>query len=111
MASTVPCEKVLEEHLQDPEFREEWERTAVARAVANQVLNIESIAGCPRPRWRVNSGFPRPSSDGWSWASTSLRSAPSAGCPRCSVCDFCWRFTRSGNQTKARLWSTVQMNA
>lgn len=38
MTHTVPYEKVLEEHLKDPEFRAEWERTAVARAVANQVL-------------------------------------------------------------------------
>lgn len=29
---------MLEEHLNDPAFRAEWERTAFARAVANQVL-------------------------------------------------------------------------
>lgn len=38
MTHTVPFEKVLEEHLKDPEFRAEWERTAFARAVANQIL-------------------------------------------------------------------------
>lgn len=30
--------EVLAEDLQDPEFREEWERTALAREVANRVV-------------------------------------------------------------------------
>jgi ribosome-binding protein aMBF1 (putative translation factor) len=30
--------EVLAEDLQDPEFREEWERTALARDVANRVV-------------------------------------------------------------------------
>ena len=30
----IPFERVLEEHLRDPEFRAEWERLAPARAVA-----------------------------------------------------------------------------
>ena len=36
--ATVSYEEMLAEQLQDPDFREEWERTAVARAVANQVI-------------------------------------------------------------------------
>lgn len=31
-------EDVLQEELEDPEFREFWERTALARAVANQII-------------------------------------------------------------------------
>jgi transcriptional regulator with XRE-family HTH domain len=34
----VPFEKVLERHLENPEFRSEWERLAPARAVANSVI-------------------------------------------------------------------------
>ena len=34
----IPFEKVLEEHLRDPEFRAEWERLAPARAVANRLV-------------------------------------------------------------------------
>ena len=32
------ADEVLAEELKDPEFRREWERTALARAVANQVI-------------------------------------------------------------------------
>jgi transcriptional regulator with XRE-family HTH domain len=39
MSSTlVPWKDVLEESLTDDEFREDWERTAFARAVAQQVI-------------------------------------------------------------------------
>lgn len=31
-------ERLLEEQLKDPDFRADWERTALARAVANQVI-------------------------------------------------------------------------
>ena len=34
MNKGIPWREVLQEHLADPEFRAEWERTAVARAVA-----------------------------------------------------------------------------
>ena len=32
------ADEVLQEQLQDPAFREEWERTALARAVATRVV-------------------------------------------------------------------------
>ncbi|MEJ7816796.1 MAG: helix-turn-helix transcriptional regulator [Rubrobacter sp.] len=32
------ADEVLAEDLKDPKFREEWERTALARAVANHVI-------------------------------------------------------------------------
>lgn len=34
----ITFEQILEEDLKDPEFRAEWERTALARAVANEVV-------------------------------------------------------------------------
>ena len=34
----IPFEQILEEELQDPEFRAEWERLAPARAVANRLI-------------------------------------------------------------------------
>lgn len=34
----VPWKDVLDESLEDPDFREDWERTAFARAVAQQVI-------------------------------------------------------------------------
>lgn len=34
----IPFEQLLERQLRDPEFREEWERLAPARAVANRLI-------------------------------------------------------------------------
>lgn len=34
----VTFEEMLKEHLEDPEFREEWERTALARTVAHRLI-------------------------------------------------------------------------
>jgi DNA-binding XRE family transcriptional regulator len=38
MAQTVSFREMLHEQMKDPDFRAEWERTAFARAVANQVI-------------------------------------------------------------------------
>ncbi|TAK22487.1 MAG: XRE family transcriptional regulator [Chloroflexota bacterium] len=38
----IPWEDVLTEQLRDPEFRSEWDRTALARAVANAVVTYRS---------------------------------------------------------------------
>lgn len=38
----VPFEEVLAKHLGDPEFRAEWERTAVARAVAIRIVGYRA---------------------------------------------------------------------
>jgi hypothetical protein len=43
--------EVLDDMLKDPQFREQWERTALARAVAEAVLR----GGW---RWRGNGRFP-----------------------------------------------------
>src|SRR5688500_15723540 len=41
----IPFERVLEEHLRDPEFRAEWERLAPARAVANRLIAYRADHG------------------------------------------------------------------
>lgn len=46
MSETIRFEDFLKEQLQDPAFHEEWERTAYARAIANQVI-----------RYRVEHGL------------------------------------------------------
>jgi transcriptional regulator with XRE-family HTH domain len=42
---TIPFEQILEEELQDPEFRAEWERLAPARAVANRLIAYRADHG------------------------------------------------------------------
>jgi DNA-binding XRE family transcriptional regulator len=41
----IPFERVLEEHLHDPEFRAEWERLAPARAVAISLVAYRADHG------------------------------------------------------------------
>ena len=41
----IPFEQILEEELQDPEFRAEWERLAPARAVANRIIAYRADHG------------------------------------------------------------------
>ena len=41
----IPFERVLEEHLRDPEFRAEWERLAPARAVAISLVAYRADHG------------------------------------------------------------------
>ena len=47
---------VLAEDLKDPEFRARWERTALARAVANASSAIGPSAASRRARWRSSLG-------------------------------------------------------
>ena len=42
MSELKSREEVLAEHLQDPEYRAEWERTALARAVALEVTRYRA---------------------------------------------------------------------
>ncbi len=44
--SMISLDQILENEMQDPEFREHWERTTLARAVANQVI-----------KYRINHGL------------------------------------------------------
>ena len=41
----IPFEQILEEELQDPDFRAEWERLAPARAVANRLIAYRADHG------------------------------------------------------------------
>jgi transcriptional regulator with XRE-family HTH domain len=45
MDDLIPFEQLLEEELQDPEFRAEWERLAPARAVANRLVAYRAERG------------------------------------------------------------------
>lgn len=46
----IPHEMVLAEDLRDPEFRAEWERTAVARWLAVEVVHYRSVHGLSQSR-------------------------------------------------------------
>lgn len=41
----IPFDELLKEQMSDPDFREDWERTALARAVANQVIRYRTRHG------------------------------------------------------------------
>lgn len=41
----IPHEEVLAEDLRDPEFRAAWEKTAVARWLANEVVHYRAVHG------------------------------------------------------------------
>lgn len=43
--NTKTFDEALAEDLKDPEFRAEWERTAVARAVANEIVKYRGEQG------------------------------------------------------------------
>jgi ribosome-binding protein aMBF1 (putative translation factor) len=45
MTETIRFEDFLEKQLQDPDFREESERTAYTRAIANQVIRYRVAHG------------------------------------------------------------------
>ena len=73
MKNLIGADEVLPEHLQDPAFRAEWERTALARAVALAVVGypvkhnltqtqLAKMLGMRQPHIaRVESGEPNPS--------------------------------------------------
>ena len=42
LAQLIPNDKVLEKDLKDPEFREQWERTALARWLAVEVAHYRA---------------------------------------------------------------------
>lgn len=44
-AELIPHEEVLAQDLRDPEFRAEWERTAVARWLAVEVAHYRAVHG------------------------------------------------------------------
>lgn len=53
-------EEVLADHLRDPDFRREWERTALARAVALQVLVYRTDQGLSQRALAQKLGMTQP---------------------------------------------------
>lgn len=45
LTELIPDEEVLARDLQDPEFRAEWERTAIARWLAVEVAHYRAVHG------------------------------------------------------------------
>jgi DNA-binding XRE family transcriptional regulator len=52
--------EVLGEHLKDPDFREEWERTAFARAVAMRVVAYRAEHGLSQSQLARTLGVSQP---------------------------------------------------
>jgi ribosome-binding protein aMBF1 (putative translation factor) len=53
-------EQVLKESLQDPEFRREWERTALARAVATRLAQYRAAHGLSQSGLARELGMQQP---------------------------------------------------
>ena len=45
LSDLTPADRVLADHLADPAFRDEWERTALARAMALRVVSYRAEQG------------------------------------------------------------------
>lgn len=54
------ADEVLAEDLKDPKFREEWERTALARALANQVVAYRAKHGLTQRQLADRVGMKQP---------------------------------------------------
>jgi ribosome-binding protein aMBF1 (putative translation factor) len=54
------AEQVLAEQLEDPAFREEWDRTAVARAVATRVVAYRAQHGMSQAALARTMGVSQP---------------------------------------------------
>jgi len=53
-------DEVLSEDLKDPEFRARWERTALARAVANRVISYRTQRGLSQGELAEQLGMKQP---------------------------------------------------
>lgn len=60
LADLKTSEEVLAEHLRDPDFRREWERTAVARAVAVKVIAYRAEHGLSQRALAQELGMTQP---------------------------------------------------
>ena len=56
----INARDVLQEHLQNPEFRAEWERTALARAVALAVVGYRAKHGLTQTQLAQKLGVRQP---------------------------------------------------
>jgi DNA-binding XRE family transcriptional regulator len=60
-ASDLPSyDEVLAEQLDDPEFRQEWDRTAFARLVANRVVSYRAEHGLSQAELGKRLGMAQP---------------------------------------------------
>ncbi|MGI8552816.1 MAG: helix-turn-helix domain-containing protein [Dehalococcoidia bacterium] len=57
---TQQFEEVLEEQLEDPEFREHWQRTALARAVAMSSIRYRGEHGLSQKQLAELAGWKQP---------------------------------------------------
>ena len=60
LADMVTQEELLQKELADPAFRAEWERTALARAVATQVVGYRARHGLTQKRLAEELGVKQP---------------------------------------------------
>ncbi len=60
LSDTKTSEQALDQELRDPAFRREWERTAVARAVALKVLAYRTDHGLSQRALAKNLGMTQP---------------------------------------------------
>jgi predicted transcriptional regulator len=54
------AQEILAEQLRDPAFREEWQRTAIARAVANKVVTYRAEHGLSQTQLARKLGVSQP---------------------------------------------------
>ena len=60
IAHLKTARQLLQEHLEDPEFRKEWERTALARAVAIEVISYRAENGISQTELGRRLGMHQP---------------------------------------------------
>ncbi len=60
MAKAVPFESVLADHLGDPQFRREWERTSAARALAVWLVRYRAEHGLSQRALAARVGMKQP---------------------------------------------------
>jgi ribosome-binding protein aMBF1 (putative translation factor) len=60
LSDMKPLDQVIEEHRGDREFRAEWDRTAFARTVANQVVRYRTEHGLSQRELATIVGLAQP---------------------------------------------------
>ena len=60
MAETKPHERVLAEQMEDPAFAQEWQRTALARAVAMRLVSYRAEHGLSQTKLAQLLGMKQP---------------------------------------------------
>ena len=86
--------EVLAEMLQDPEFRAEWERTALARAVAEAVIRYRAEHGLSQTALAGMLGWRQPVVARLEAAEHNPRWIPCSPWRARSACGFMWMWAR-----------------